>query len=448
MKKSIITAFVLGLMFTSISLQAQDCSQGDQNSRRTYSLYKEYYKQGDYDRALPHWRNVYENAPGLTKAIFIDGADMYIDLIEKTEEEAQKAKYLDTLLNIYDNRIECWGDKGYVMQLKGMDIIRYSPTEYPKAKLILEEAINLDQADSKYYGVQSYFNLLIHLKDEMEGVDAEFIQGEYDKLIAICNANIEKDNNAEQFAEVKAALSYNLREYVLPKRFDEGEEWHTWTAEVKIDSLKSWIEEDSSTVNLEDILNNIKRDADIKESNVRYDIEKILFARNPTANGANNLGVYYYEQEEFEEAIHYFKEAIELTEDNDESKANFLLAIGDTYRKLDKFPEARDAARSAMELDTNSAKPYYLIGVLYLSSGSKCGPGTGFNSQRVMWPAFDYFNKAKELDESYAEIVDPLMKDYRQYLPTRAEVAERGLKVGGTYTVPCWINEETTVRVK
>jgi len=448
MKKSIITAFVLGLMFTSTNLFAQDCPEGDQDAKRTYSLYKEYYKQGAFDRALPYWRDVYENAPGLTKGIFIDGADMFIDLIEKTEDEAQKSKYVDTLLNIYDNRIQCWGDKGYVLQLKGMDIIRYRPEEYPEAKLILEEAINLDQADSKYYGVQSYFNLLIHLKDEVEGVDEEFIKGEYDKLIAICDANIERDNNAKQFAEVKAAMSYNLKEHVLPKRFDQGQPWHTWTAEAKSDSIKQWITEDSSLVNLEDILSNIRRDADIKDSEVRYNIEKILFENNPTANAANNLGVYYYEQEKGEEAIHYFKKAIELTEDDDEGKANFLLAIGDTYRKMDKFPEAREAARSAMELDTTSAKPYYLIGLLYLSSGSKCGPGTGFNSQRVIWPAFDYFNKAKELDESYAEIVDPLMKDYKKYLPTRAEIAERGLRVGNTYTVPCWINEETTIRAK
>jgi hypothetical protein len=86
-----------------------------------------------------------------------------------------------------------------------------------------------------------------------------------------------------------------------------------------------------------------------------------------------------------------------------------------------------------------------LIGVLYLSSGKLCGPGTGFDSQRVIWPALDYLNKAKEIDSSYTDIVDPLIKDYKKYLPTRAEIAAKGLKVGGSYNVPCWINESSTI---
>ncbi len=447
MKHLITIAFAFGFLFGSTDVQAQNCPKGDEKAPRTFSLYKEYFKQGAFERAMPYWREVYQNAPGLTKSIFIDGADLFIDLIEKTEDAGLKEKYIDSLMALYDQRIRCWGDKGYVLQLKGMDLAKYRPNEYSQAKSILEEAINLDLTNSKYYGIQTYFNLLIHLQDEAEGVDRDFIKKEYTKLAAICDENIKNGNFAEQFADVKAAMSYNLKKFVLPQRFEAGEPWHTWTAEEKIDSLEKWIADDSSTSNLEDILSNIKRDEDVKDSETRYSIERKLFERNPTAIAANNIGVYYYEKEQYEEAIAFFEKAVELNTDID-SKTGLLLAIGDTYRKMDKFEEAREAAREAIALDSNSAKPYYLIGVLYLSSGSKCGPGTGFKSQRVLWPAFDYLNKAKELDESYAEVVDPLLSDYKKYLPTRADVAAQGLKVGSTYTVPCWINEETLVRTK
>ncbi len=444
MKRTYLPAFLLGLLFTANSVQAQNCPQGDETSKRTYSLYKEYFKQGAFDRALPYWREVYEKAPGLTKATFVDGADIYTDLITKTEDAALKEKYIDTLINIYDHRIQCFGDKGYVLQLKGIDIARFRPNQYPQAKTILEEAINLDQINSKYYGVSTYFNLLVNLKDEVKGVDAEFIKKEYKKLVAICDANIEKNNNAEAFSQVKAEMTYNLKKFVLPQRFAEGAEWFTWATEVKTDSLKKWITEDSSVSNLEDILTNINRDTALKNTEIRYEIEKSLLKQAPTATRANNIGAYYYDLKKYDQAAPYFEQSISLTTDA-KDKAGLLLALADTYRQGDKFPEARDAARKAIELDTTSAKPYYLIGVLYLSSGKKCGPGTGFDSQRVIWPAFDYFNKAKALDSSFAEIVDPLMKDYVKYLPTKAEIAAKGLKVGGTYTVPCWIQEEATI---
>ncbi|HUH74912.1 MAG TPA: tetratricopeptide repeat protein [Chitinophagales bacterium] len=444
MKKTYLPTFFLGLFLTTSSLQAQNCSQGDANAARNYSLYKEYFKQEAFDRALPFWRESFEKSPGFRKSIFVDGADLYTDLINNTEDAALKEKYIDTLMSIYDKRIQCWGDEGYVLTLKGIDVARFRPNEYPLAKSILEKAINIEQVNSKYYGVSTYFNLLINLKDEPNGVSAEFIKKEYNKLVAICDANIEANNYPQEFAQTKEAMAYNLKEYVLPKRFAEGADWFTLTPEAKVDSVTLWISQDSSVTNLEDILFNISRDADVNESDIRYTIEMKLHENNPTSNRANNLGAHFYKKKKYAEAIPYFQEAIELsTEDKD--KANLYLAIGDTYRLMNEFSQAREAARAAIGLDSASGKPYYLIGVLYLSSGKLCGPGTGFDSQRVIWPAFDYFNKAKEIDPSYAEVVDPLMKDYKKYLPTREEISAKGLKVGRTYNVPCWIQETTTI---
>ena len=185
MKKTYLPTFLLGLFLTTSTLQAQNCSQGDANAAKNYSLYKEYFKQEAYDRALPFWRESYEKAPGFRKSIFVDGADLFTDLITKTEDSVLKEKYIDTLLNIYDKRIQCWGDEGYVLTLKGIDIARFRPNQYPLAKSILEKAINLEQVNSKYYGISTYFNLLINLKDVPNGVNAEYIKKEYNKLIEV-----------------------------------------------------------------------------------------------------------------------------------------------------------------------------------------------------------------------------------------------------------------------
>ena len=67
-----------------------------------------------------------------------------------------------------------------------------------------------------------------------------------------------------------------------------------------------------------------------------------------------------------------------------------------------------------------------------------------------MWPAFDYFKKTIEIggDEEVVAEAKKYLAEYAKYLPTKADIIAKKLKVGGTYTVKCWINEVTTVQVK
>ena len=51
-------------------------------------------------------------------------------------------------------------------------------------------------------------------------------------------------------------------------------------------------------------------------------------------------------------------------------------------------------------------------------------------------------------DEEVKTEAQKMISEYTKYLPTKAEVTAKKLKVGAPYTVKCWINEETTVKVK
>lgn len=448
--KWVLTALVTVAVMNVNTVSAQNCSKGGETSTRTYSLYKEYYKQGNYEKALPYWREIFNTAPGLFKGAFIDGAEMFSTLVYQTENNELKQKYIDTLMMIYDKRIECWGDKGYVLSRKAMDLAKYRPNEIQKVKSLLEEALALDKEKTKYYAITTYLKVLINLKDEPGGVNADYIKSKYTDLVAYCDANIQaNDEEKENFIEAKKEMEALMKEYVLPKRFAPGSPWNsgTLTAVQKTDSLMKWMSEDMSKGNLEELYLQVKRDATIKDSTIRYMIEDKLLTIAPSADKANNVGFWYYDSKKFNEAIPYFRKAVELSADPKE-KAKFTMSIADTYRQLNLFTESREEARKAIGFDSTSAKPYYMIGILYLSSGKLCGPGTGFDSQRVLWPAFDYLEKAKNMDATLAETIDGLLVEYKKYLPDRAAIAQKGLKVGGSYLVPCWIQEEGLIRSK
>ena len=150
----------------------------------------------------------------------------------------------------------------------------------------------------------------------------------------------------------------------------------------------------------------------------------------------------------FDSAYVLYEKAIAVETDSSK-KADMYYILASIKAHNDDYPASRDFAKQAIAFKADMAKAYMLIGNLYLGSGKLCGPGIGFQSQIVLWPAFDYLRKAIELgdDEVKAE-AQKMISSYTQYLPTKAEVTAKKLSVGGAYTVKCWINEETTVKVK
>lgn len=130
-----------------------------------------------------------------------------------------------------------------------------------------------------------------------------------------------------------------------------------------------------------------------------------------------------------------------------ERAASYYLTIAKIYyAHLKKFSSSRKYARKALELKPGWGKAHILIGKLYASSGPLCGPGRGFDSQVVTWVAIDEWNKAKKDPETAAE-AQTLTSKYHQYMPSKEDIFQRSINEGDSYTVKCWINQSTKVRV-
>jgi hypothetical protein len=149
---------------------------------------------------------------------------------------------------------------------------------------------------------------------------------------------------------------------------------------------------------------------------------------------------------QFSEAITFYEEYVAGQEDP-VKKANILLRISKIYyAHIKNFPASRRYALRAAEYRSNWGEPYMLIGKLYASSGPLCGPGRGWDSQIVTWPAIDKFRYAKQIDPSVAAEADDWIRRYRKYMPKKEDLFMRKLSNGGSFTVPCWIQERTTIR--
>lgn len=119
-----------------------------------------------------------------------------------------------------------------------------------------------------------------------------------------------------------------------------------------------------------------------------------------------------------------------------------------------QFLKTRELCELAIEYNPDLAKPHILIGKAYASSGNICEPTNRNIKGEILWVAFDEWEKAisKGDDEGKAA---KLMGRYKTYLPDEADFKScfgRGrlstIDQGDAYFVKCWINRETTIRLK
>jgi len=187
------------------------------------------------------------------------------------------------------------------------------------------------------------------------------------------------------------------------------------------------------------------------EGNAAYDEIRAAYdanCRQPVNTGPSALREAFdaLENNNYDQAITKFEEAAEGADDAEKKGRYYLYVAKVYYSHKRNFGQARTYARKAAEADPTSGEPYMLIGTLYASSGPLCGPGTGFDSQIVTWPAIDKWQQAKRIQPDLAGEANKLIGRYTQYMPSKADIFQRNMKEGDSYRVGCWIQETTRVR--
>jgi tetratricopeptide (TPR) repeat protein len=151
-------------------------------------------------------------------------------------------------------------------------------------------------------------------------------------------------------------------------------------------------------------------------------------------------------KEKYEKSKEYFLEAIEAQED-DEKKSNYLYSLAGLEQQYLKNPiQAVKYASQASELNPDWGDPLILMGIAYIAGNSSLGDE--FQRRTAYWVAVDMFQKAKNVDPSVADKATNLIREYRQYFPTKEDLFFHSIAEGDRYTVGGWINRTTQARPK
>ena len=452
MKKRRFTAkalMVISLIITLLpaSLLAQDDGDkyGDNpmECKKNLSIYVEFYKQwknagykGEIIKdVIGPWRAAYKSCPKSTKNIYIHGEKIIKEyFLKNAKDKETKEKYIDTLMQLYDNRIKYFNQRGKVLEKKGKDLYNYRPSAYEEIFKILDEAVRLNGNKSGYNAVYYYFRTAEKLAENNK-LEIDRLVSIFDTVIAICDANIEKYKDKPKKRERWESTKSNIEALFQP--------WASCDVLIPMFEKKMAANPDSV-----ELLKKITSTLDAKEctdSELFFKATEKLNMLEPSAKTSYLMGkMMMSKKKDYKKAIEYFKKAIELYDEEAPKEAAYIMTAV-AYMQLKQYPQARTYARKALSINPNNGKAYIIIGDAYANSKAMC-QDKELPENAVYWLAVDYYQKAKKVDPSVASLAASKINALRPHFPNTEKAFFYGLTKGKKVTINCWINESTTVR--
>jgi len=172
------------------------------------SYYEEYFKQKNYDSALPNWRKAYSVCPPTaSENMFIRGTTLMTRLYNQTKDAAARKAIVDTILTLQDQRMATYPKKrNTILNNKGQHIINYRSDDAEYTYKALNEIV--DELGPQANGPLQV-NLLqsaITLYRENK-LTADDVIAAYDKVSAnVENAPAKNDAEKEDNLKVKATI--------------------------------------------------------------------------------------------------------------------------------------------------------------------------------------------------------------------------------------------------
>lgn len=402
---------------------SQTGNLGDKNPEKckeNLSLYTGYLTQKMYKKAFKFWNKTIEFCPEYSSNFYDNGVYIAKKLMkEKGLSDDRKTALKDSILWMYTENIRIFGENAKINGKYGYDLVYYK-NDYTKGAELMKKAIDKsgDKSSSRVISKYSYALKKLILSKK---TDCDELVKEYDRLSEI----IDKNKNAKGFDKAQKAIDKNLGpcltcDKLLPriraKKFEK--------AKTDGDLRRS-------------VLSTLKKRG-CSDNDVYSALAIIEAEENPSANAFRNLGVTFYNKGSYNEAFKYFDKAVNSADNTEKEE---ILEDAMSYAQNAKQgSKAKSYAKQLGAINPGNTKlaRFNETTILYKASkvaASGCAT-SAFEQKALNWAAYDI---AVKVSSSAAS-------KYKARFPTKKEIFENGLSVGGSYKTCNGIS--TTIRAK
>ncbi len=401
------------------------------------NLFKDAMDNKNYDEARVYFWQLVNNCPAASVNTFTRGVTIYRNKINRSRNVTEKRAYVDTLLNIYDLRIEHFGDnadkgRDFILDAKARDMVKYCAADRARLRGGLKEAIDatLEKNYIKYDLASMYFKMLCEDYVTDDNVTSDMILDEYQRLIPYFEKAGEedlqyKDIVENSFVNSPAASCENLEALFKEKLAADPENVELLSKAVALLSGRNCV------------------------TDFYIEIVEKYYVVNPSAETAIFLAQAFKARGDIDKALKYLRENLAV-ETNPAAKEPLYAQIAIIEMSKNNYSAALQAARQLRGINPQNGYSYFIYGQCYALT--TC-PDDKIGGTSNMWAAYDAMTTAASLFKSEPDmqrLALTLANQYKTNFPTQEACFFAELSEGSAYTVKCGYAEgvNTTVRYR
>jgi len=408
------------------------------NCIKNLSLYREFFKHNNYKDAIQPWRSVFGECPASSERMYVEGITMYRKLIESSSVPQRTRELIDTMLLIYDRRMEYFGggEDGNILGRKGIDLLRYrrvGPDGSVDTEAVyeaydcLKRSIELEKNKSRDAVMITFISASITLNQKGRINDNQTIEDYF-----MATEIIDQLLNNSRWQRAKASIDDNMIKSGI----------------LTCDALNRYFEP-KFEANKEDkaFLENVVRfysASGCDRADLYVQASEQLYRIDPGPESAHQLAILLISKSDYVKAAYYLKMAVLGGDLDNETRADWYYELAIVSLANSDFCDAIEYAKEAIAYKSDYGKAYITLGDAIIHSRDNLGDD--FEQRTAFWVAADKYAKAKSVDPSVAAEANKKLNDYASQYPNHEEVFFRDLKNGDSYQVRGCINEYTTVR--
>ena len=390
------------------------------NNMLANQFLKESVDNKEYKAAAGYLKQLLDQAPKGAQGIYTNGIKLYKTLISTAKTDEQRNMYIDSLMIVYDVRLQAFADhsrygKAYILDRKAREYLTYKPEDREGVRKIFTEAIAATEekngkADQELVAI--YFsNLCEDYKNNL--VDATAVISEYDRFSPLFEgaegeAAELKNQFDTAFGASGAASCENLESLFSKKLAEKPEDVALLGQAVSLMSRAQC------------------------NSDFFFNTAEKFYSLKPSSETALFLAQGFQGRNEFDKAMKYLNEALAAETDNAE-RAKLYTRIGLISIQTGDHSVAMNAAKEIKALEPENGYAPYLMAQCYAATASG-----DFTAQAGYWAAYDTMNQAIELlgsEPAIQEAAKKMASAYRGSFPTKEECFFNEVTAGARYTV-------------
>ncbi|MEQ9424439.1 MAG: tetratricopeptide repeat protein [Cyclobacteriaceae bacterium] len=427
MKKLTLTGIVTLSMFV---LYGQDPSniwnwpEDRATAEEKNVLYTDAMKSEFYQESVAPLEWLITEAPNLNPALYINGAKIYEALAEAEEDEAQQLKYQERALEMYDLRIEYFNNEAEVLNRKAFTAYKYwkgTKAKYTELRDMFKKVFDLNGSDVYDNNILAYFDVLRRIKLTGGHLEGDEVLDIYSMLMETVDAKVAQGDNKGRLNSIADNLDKMLT-MVMPD-IDCG---------FVEDNLGPKLIDDPSDLNLAKKIFQLLLTGKCTDSPLAVKSAEIVHEAEPTFTLAKFLASKYLAEGNYEMAIEYYNQALELADDG-EKKGEIHLSLARLYASQGQKSASRSNAYKAVQNDLGLKEAYSIIGNLYMNSFEACSGGESRVKDRAVFiAAYEQYRKAGDGSG---------MANAKAQFPSIDEIFTEGYEEGQSISTGCWIGE-------